>query len=218
MARLKNAWNSVKILDFLRFFGMVFVPRKQRGIVMSYSFSQIIEKLNIEKPELYFTPDENGGGDRHVLYGFYEIKNSCFGPVMFRFYEGSFADGGPVSVIAVRIKNSNFEDREYGRPYNKNFYATLNFLQKASKENLNIAPKMAADNWNKFLLKPNPNSKLDVRPRMPALLSFDAIMKVLDVRRPYELDDFVPESSICVVDDGKLCGCAGAVEKSRATE
>ena len=163
---------------------------------MMDAFSKIIEKLNIAKPELYFTPDENGGGDRHVRYGFYEIKNSCFGPVMFRFYEDRLVDGSPISVVAVRVKNSNFEHREYDMAHNEKFYATLNFLQKANKTDTKIISKVASNNWNKFLSKPNPNSKLDVRPGITALQSFEAIMTVVNRHRPYEPSDFVPESFI----------------------
>ena len=163
---------------------------------MMDAFSKIIEKLNIAKPELYFTPDENGGGDQHVRYGFYEIKNSCFGPVMFRFYEDRLVDGSPISVVAVRVKNSNFEHREYDMAHNEKFYATLNFLQKANKTDTKIISKVASNNWNKFLSKPNPNSKLDVRPGITALQSFEAFMTVVDRHRPYEPSDFVPESFI----------------------
>ena len=163
---------------------------------MMDAFSKIIEKLNIAKPELYFTPDENGGGDWHVRYGFYEIKNSCFGPVMFRFYEDRLVDGSPISVVAVRVKNSNFEHREYDMAHNEKFYATLNFLQKANKTDTKIISKVASNNWNKFLSKPNPNSKLDVRPGITALQSFEAFMMVVDRHRPYEPSDFVPESFI----------------------
>lgn len=163
---------------------------------MMDAFSKIIEKLNIAKPELYFTTDENGGGDRHVRYGFYEIKNSCFGPVMFRFYEDRLVDGSPISVVAVRVKNSNFEHREYDMAHNEKFYATLNFLQKANKTDTKIISKVASNNWNKFLSKPNPNSKLDVRPGITALQSFEAFMTVVNRHRPYEPSDFVPESFI----------------------
>ena len=163
---------------------------------MMDAFSKIIEKLNIAKPELYFTPDENGGGDQHVRYGFYEIKNSCFGPVMVRFYEDRLVDGSPISVVAVRVKNSNFEHREYDMAHNEKFYATLNFLQKANKTDTKIISKVASNNWNKFLSKPNPNSKLDVRPGITALQSFEAFMTVVDRHRPYEPSDFVPESFI----------------------
>lgn len=161
---------------------------------MSDTFLQIIEKLNSAKTTLYFAPDDSGSGDRHVRYGFYELKNSSVGPVMFRFYEDRFVDGSPVSVVAMRVRNSNFEDREYDMAHNEKFYATLNFLQKANKTDTKIISKVAVDNWNKFLLKPKPNSKLDVRPRITALDSFEAFARVVNRHRPYEPSDFIPES------------------------
>lgn len=38
--------------------------------------------------------------------------------------------------------------------------------------------------------------KIGIESGINALKSFDAIMTVLNRRRPYELDDFVPESFI----------------------
>ncbi len=99
-----------------------------------------------------------------------------------------------MSVVAVRVKNSNFEDREYDMAHNEKFYAILNFLQKANKTDVKITPKVAADNWNNFLLKPKPNSKLDVRPGITALDSFEAFARVVNRHRPYEPSDFIPES------------------------
>jgi len=163
---------------------------------MSYTFLQIVEKINAEKSVLVFTPDESGSGDRHVRYGFYEIKNCSFGPVMFRFFDEHWCDGTIYSRVAVRIKNSNFEDSvvEIQRD---NFNVICYFLQKAQKEKARISARDAINRWNNFLKTPNPESRLNVRPStINALKSFEAIMTVVNRHRPYEPSDFVAESFI----------------------
>ena len=123
---------------------------------MSDTFSQIIEKLDAARPTLYFTPDEDGGGDRHVRYGFYEIKDCSLGPVMLHFTEEVWHGGilhanVLISNIAVRVKKSNFEDSASEVSRN-DFHIGITFLQNARREarieKNEVSPADAVIGWN----------------------------------------------------------------------
>ncbi|MCR4917707.1 MAG: hypothetical protein K5912_02055 [Alphaproteobacteria bacterium] len=100
---------------------------------MAHTFTQVMKKLNKKSytPTLLFTPPKNGGGDKHVNYGFYEVEGCLLGPVMLRYYERYLCDGTPYTCAAVRVKKSNFEDWAPDYTGNANFNSAHTFLFNA---------------------------------------------------------------------------------------
>ena len=172
---------------------------------MAHTFTQVMEKLNKKSytPTLLFTPEKNGGGDKHVDYGFYEVEGCSLGPVMLRYYERRLCDGTPYTCAAVRVRKSNFEDWVPDYTGNANFNSVHTFLFNVRNKGCgvikktNLEYKDVMEKWNNFLQKPIQGSELNAFEReYTAFDFFEAVMNVANRHRPYEPSDFVKETYI----------------------
>lgn len=171
---------------------------------MAHTFTQVMEKLNKKSytPTLLFTPEKNGGGDKHVDYGFYEVEGCSLGPVMLHYYERLLCDGTPYTCAAVRVRKSNFEDCVPDYTGNTNFNSAHTFLLNARNraygiKRTNLEYKDVIKKWNNFLQNPIQGSELNAFEReYTAFDFFERVMNVANRHRPYEPSDFVKESYI----------------------
>ncbi len=180
---------------------------------MTSDFSKVINTLMKEKPDMYFTcvcqplpewcPDHVNTfrSPDGVPYGYYEIKESSMGPVMLYVSRRS-----PYSyLIDVEIKvadrgwalyESDFGPGSgYGHGVCSDAY---DLIEKSKRHPSNMSAENAIEKWKHFCDHPKPQKEDEKKPikGINALKSFDAIMTVVNRRRPYEPSDFVPESFI----------------------
>ena len=172
----------------------------------------VVNKLKKEKPDLYFTracrPLPGWCAD-HVIthrsadgvpYGYYEIKESSMGPIMLHIERESYHS----SRVEIAIKPAAGGwclykwDFGPGAMGHDKCDAVYELIENSNCYPSNMSEKDVIEKWNHFCDKPKPHKEDEKKPikGINALKSFDAIMTVVNRRRPYEPSDFVPKSFI----------------------
>lgn len=170
----------------------------------------VINKLKKEKPDLYFTrvcrPLPNWCVD-HVIthrsadgvpYGYYEIKESSMGPIMLCVERQSVHS----SDVEITIKSADYGWCIYHVDFGPCTYghykgaAVYELIEDSKRYPSNMSEKDVIEKWKHFCDNPKPQKEAEKKPikGITALQSFEAIMTVVDRRRPYEPDDWGEKS------------------------
>ena len=177
----------------------------------------ILKKLEKDQPTLYFTPD----GSRHLFYtpykkeyyydekgniiddqqclyhGYYEIKDSSIGPVMFRLGYTSFLHASNI-YNAITMKVGEVSEEFLKGRYRDMYSDFEEFIGNMRRVQTNKTPQIAEKQWQKFVgisqTKLNAIYDAERDKSHDLTITFDAFKALCrsHANRPYEPSDFAP--------------------------